>query len=98
MWFGIESTVPIGPPGFFATVLTGLGVLPTNTVMGGDDVESDAGGALRASLLGVLVRTGKYRPEAVAASGVESTVTVDSVADVPARLGALGDGVQVCKP
>jgi hypothetical protein len=35
MWLGIESTVPIGPPGFFATVLTGLGVLPTNTVMCG---------------------------------------------------------------
>ena len=75
-------------PAFFATVLTGLGVRPADAVMVGDDVESDVGGALRAGLAGVLVRTGKYRPEAVAASGVEPTATVDSIADVPALLGA----------
>ena len=46
------------------------------------------GGALRAGLAGVLVRTGKYRPDAVAASGVEPTATVDSIADVPALLSA----------
>jgi len=75
-------------PAFFATVLAGLGARPADAVMVGDDVESDVGGALRAGLAGVLVRTGKYRPEAVAASGVEPTATVDSIADVPALLGA----------
>jgi HAD superfamily hydrolase (TIGR01458 family) len=75
-------------PAFFATVLAGLGARATDAVMVGDDVESDIGGALRAGLAGVLVRTGKYRPEAVAASGVEPTATVDSIADVPALLGA----------
>ena len=75
-------------PAFFATVLAGLGVRPENAVMVGDDVESDVGGALRAGLAGVLVRTGKHRPEAVAASGVEPTATVDSIADVPVLLGA----------
>jgi HAD superfamily hydrolase (TIGR01458 family) len=75
-------------PAFFATVLAGLGARATDAVMVGDDVESDVGGALRAGLAGVLVRTGKYRPEAVAASGVEPTATVDSIADVPALLGA----------
>lgn len=75
-------------PAFFATVLTGLAVPAADAVMVGDDVESDVGGALRAGLAGVLVRTGKYRPEAVAASGVEPTATVDSIADVPALLGA----------
>ena len=75
-------------PAFFATVLAGLGVPAADAVMVGDDVESDVGGALRAGLAGVLVRTGKYRPEAVAASGVEPTATVDSIADVPALLGA----------
>jgi ribonucleotide monophosphatase NagD (HAD superfamily) len=54
--------------------------------MVGDDVESDVGGAMRAGLAGVLVRTGKYRPEAVAASGIKPTATVDSVADVPTLL------------
>ena len=74
-------------PAFFATVLAGLGVGPGAAVMVGDDVESDVGGALRAGLAGVLVRTGKYRPEVVEASGVEPTATVASIADVPALLG-----------
>jgi ribonucleotide monophosphatase NagD (HAD superfamily) len=73
-------------PAFFAAVLAGLGVRPADVVMVGDDVESDVGGAMRAGLAGVLVRTGKYRPEAVAASGIKPTATVDSVADVPTLL------------
>jgi HAD superfamily hydrolase (TIGR01458 family) len=75
-------------PAFFTTVLAGLGARPEDAVMVGDDVESDVGGALRAGLAGVLVRTGKYRPETVAASGVEPTATVASIADVPELLGA----------
>jgi HAD superfamily hydrolase (TIGR01458 family) len=74
-------------PAFFATVLAGLQVSAGDAVMVGDDVESDVGGALRAGLAGVLVRTGKYRPEAVAASGVEPTATVDSIVNVPTLLG-----------
>ena len=86
---GCDAVVVGKPaPDFFATVLAGLGVRPADAVMVGDDVESDVGGALRAGLAGVLVRTGKYRSEAVAASGVEPTATVDSIADVPALLGA----------
>jgi phospholysine phosphohistidine inorganic pyrophosphate phosphatase len=75
-------------PAFFATVLAGLAVRAEDAVMVGDDVESDVGGALRAGLAGVLVRTGKYRADAVAASGVAPTATVDSIADVPALVGA----------
>ena len=33
--------------------------------MVGDDVESDVGGALRAGMAGILVRTGKFREESV---------------------------------
>lgn len=86
---GREAVVVGKPaPGFFATVLAGLGVDPADAVMVGDDVESDVGGALRAGLAGVLVRTGKYRAEAVAASGIEPTATVASIADVPPLIGA----------
>jgi ribonucleotide monophosphatase NagD (HAD superfamily) len=49
-------------------------------------VESDIGGAQRAGLAGVLVRTGKYREDAVAASGVAPTLTLDSIAALPAAL------------
>ena len=51
-----------------------------------DDVESDIGGAMRAGLAGILVRTGKYRDDAVRGSGVEPTITVDSIAAVPSLL------------
>jgi HAD superfamily hydrolase (TIGR01458 family) len=84
---GHEAFV-VGKPaaGFFATVLGELGVEPAAAVMIGDDVESDVGGALRAGLAGVLVRTGKYRAGAVRASGVHPTAVVDSIAGVPALL------------
>jgi len=59
---------------------------PEQAVMVGDAIESDIGGALGAGLDGVLVRTGKYRAEAVLASGIQPTATVDSIADVPGVL------------
>jgi HAD superfamily hydrolase (TIGR01458 family) len=84
---GCEAHV-VGKPAhaFFRHVLDGVGMGPDEAVMVGDDVESDVGGALRAGLAGVLVRTGKYREPAVVASGIEPSATVDSIADVPALL------------
>jgi HAD superfamily hydrolase (TIGR01458 family) len=84
---GREAVVVGKPaPAFFDAVLVGLDTAAAGAAMVGDDVESDIGGALRAGLAGILVRTGKYRAEVVAASGVRPTVTVDSIADVPALL------------
>ena len=74
-------------PGFFAAVLADLGVDPGAAAMIGDDIESDVGGALAAGLAGILVRTGKYRPEVVERSGVGPTLTLDTIADAPAALG-----------
>jgi len=75
-------------PGFFREVLAGLGLPPEAVAMVGDDVETDVGGALDAGLIAILVRTGKYRDDAVRASGIEPTATVDSIADVPDLLSA----------
>jgi HAD superfamily hydrolase (TIGR01458 family) len=79
----------VGKPSkdFFATILAGIPVEPAAAAMVGDDVESDIGGALGAGLAGILVRTGKYRDDALRDSGVEPTAVVDSIADVPALLG-----------
>jgi HAD superfamily hydrolase (TIGR01458 family) len=74
-------------PPFFAEVLDDLGAAPEQAAMVGDDIETDIGGALNAGLAGILVRTGKYREDAVKASGIEPTDTVASVADVPDLLG-----------
>lgn len=74
-------------PAFFAAGLDAVGVPAGDAVMVGDDIEADVGGALDAGLRGVLVRTGKFRAEHVAASGIEPSATVDSIADVPGLLG-----------
>jgi ribonucleotide monophosphatase NagD (HAD superfamily) len=57
--------------------------------MVGDDIESDIGGALRARLGAIPVRTGKCREDRVRESGIEVTVVVGSIADVPALFGCL---------
>jgi ribonucleotide monophosphatase NagD (HAD superfamily) len=44
------------------------------------------GGGLEAGIASVLVRTGRFEPAHVAASGVEPTATIDSIADLPALL------------
>ncbi|MFB9394253.1 HAD-IIA family hydrolase [Streptomyces coeruleoprunus] len=74
---------------FFATALAHLGAGPEETLMVGDDIESDVLAAQRHGIGGVLVRTGKYLPETHrAASGTPDHV-LDSVADVPALLERL---------
>jgi HAD superfamily hydrolase (TIGR01458 family) len=78
----------VGKPSkdFFATILAGIPLDPEHAAMVGDDVETDVGGALDAGLAGILVRTGKYRDDALRDSGIAPTAVVDSIADVPALL------------
>jgi HAD superfamily hydrolase (TIGR01458 family) len=89
---GREAYV-VGKParGFFAEVLRDLCLDAADAAMVGDDVESDVGGALRAGLHAILVRTGKYREDAVHASGIEPTATIATIAELPALL-VPGDG------
>ena len=86
---GREATV-VGKPSasFFELVLESLDSAPERAAMVGDDVETDVGGAIRAGLAGILVRTGKYRVDFVRSSGINPTATVDSIADVPDLLRA----------
>jgi HAD superfamily hydrolase (TIGR01458 family) len=84
---GREAAIVGKPaPEFFIVALADLQSRPENTLMVGDDVEADVGGALAAGLRAVLVRTGKYREDALEASGVTPTEIVDSIADVPALM------------
>jgi phospholysine phosphohistidine inorganic pyrophosphate phosphatase len=84
---GREAVVVGKPsPRFFAAALADLGADAADAVMVGDDVEADVGGALDAGLAGILVRTGKYREELVAASGVVPTATLASIVELPAWL------------
>lgn len=79
----------IGKPAksFFELAVNDMGLQPGEVAMVGDDVNSDIGGAQRAGMIGVLVRTGKYRPHLVEQSGVDPDFTIDSIADLPGLLG-----------
>lgn len=84
---GHEALVVGKPAGeFFAAALSDLGV--EHAVMVGDDVEADVGGAMDAGLPGILVRTGKFRHDALTAR-VTPTAIVDSILDVPELLERL---------
>jgi len=67
-------------PDFFHAAVASLGCSPADTVMIGDDAESDVGGALDAGLMGILVRTGKYTPGAEAVLGTPPTHIADDLA------------------
>jgi HAD superfamily hydrolase (TIGR01458 family) len=71
---------------FFAAALAAVGSDPSETVMVGDDIESDVLGGQRHGLGGVLVRTGKYRPESLGSASGTPEHVIGSVADLPALL------------
>jgi HAD superfamily hydrolase (TIGR01458 family) len=70
-------------PGFFSSALEGLGIPAADVAMVGDDIESDIGGAQRCGIRGILVRTGKFREDLLASSGVLPDLVIESVADLP---------------
>jgi HAD superfamily hydrolase (TIGR01458 family) len=83
---GRQATLAGKPAaGFFHAALASLGVAPREAAVVGDDLESDVGGGQAAGLKGILVRTGKYRPEDAARSTVRPDLELDSLADL-ARL------------
>jgi HAD superfamily hydrolase (TIGR01458 family) len=82
---GVEAQLAGKPSaGFFHAALSSLGLAPADgsSVMVGDDLWSDVEGPQRAGLEGWLVRTGKYREDVVAASGIVPDQTIDSIADI----------------
>lgn len=79
---GVTAEV-VGKPSaaFFHAAADALGVERSRVTVIGDDVESDVGGAIRAGLRGVLVRTGKYSAAAAAAAEVVPHAVVADVGE-----------------
>jgi HAD superfamily hydrolase (TIGR01458 family) len=78
-----KGAVVAGKPSraFYAAALRSLGVTPDGSAaMVGDDLWSDVQGAQRAGLQGWLVRTGKYRDDTLAESGIKPDRILESVA------------------
>ena len=84
---GVEAEV-VGKPSlaYFEAALAELDAEPGEAVMVGDDIDADIGGGQAAGLRTVLVRTGKFREETLAAADAKPDVVLDSIADVPAFL------------
>jgi HAD superfamily hydrolase (TIGR01458 family) len=81
-----ERAVVVGKPeeAFFRIAMEDLGVGAGEIAMVRDDVEADVAGAKRAGLLGIQVRTGKWRLDA---EDGEADLVLDSVAGLPEALG-----------
>lgn len=74
-------------PDFFEQALHELGIDRAQVAMVGDDVVNDVLAAQGHNIVGVLVHTGKYRPEVVARQQEQPDHEIDSFAAVPALLG-----------
>jgi HAD superfamily hydrolase (TIGR01458 family) len=84
---GVEAEVVGKPsPAYFAAALAELGAEAGEAVMVGDDIDADIGGAKSAGMRAVLVRTGKFREEALADAEAKPDGVVPSIADVPGFL------------
>jgi phospholysine phosphohistidine inorganic pyrophosphate phosphatase len=83
-----REAVVVGKPAeeFFLAAMADMEL--ERAIMVGDDAEADVGGAMAAGLPGVLVRTGKYREDALMAR-VTPTAIVDSIKDVPSLLARI---------
>lgn len=74
----------IGKPSarFFEIALNDIGVDARKAIMVGDDIVNDIYGAQNAGLKALLVKTGKYREDKVAESGIEPDCIIESVAEL----------------
>jgi HAD superfamily hydrolase (TIGR01458 family) len=80
----IEATVLGKPsPAFFEAAIAALDAEPELTWMVGDDLDLDIAGAQRYGLKTVLVRTGKFRPDALDRSTVVPDAVISSIAFLP---------------
>jgi len=80
---GIEPLV-LGKPAvpFFEAALRTLGASAGDTLMIGDDIRGDIGGARDAGVGGILVRTGKFRLDDLKGD-IRPVAVLDSIADLP---------------
>ncbi len=85
-----KQAVIIGKPSadFFNMALNDLSLPADAVAIVGDDIDSDINGGQTAGLTGILVKTGKYRKEYAAKSGVHADFIIDSIAELPDLLNS----------
>jgi HAD superfamily hydrolase (TIGR01458 family) len=70
-------------PAYFDAACRALDAEPSMTWMVGDDLETDVAGARGVGMRAVLVRTGKFRPDAVETSRIQPDGIVSSISHLP---------------
>jgi HAD superfamily hydrolase (TIGR01458 family) len=82
------DAIVLGKPStpYFAAALEALDADAELTWMVGDDIDADIRGAQAHGMKTVLVRTGKFRPDAVERSQVRPDAIVSSIAQLPGWL------------
>ena len=84
---GVDATVLGKPsPSYFAAALDALDAEPELTWLVTDDVDADVRGARLFGMKTALVRTGKFRPEALEAAEASPDIVVSSLAQFPELL------------
>jgi ribonucleotide monophosphatase NagD (HAD superfamily) len=83
----VEATV-LGKPSaaFFSAALDALDAEPELTWLVTDDVDADVRGARLFGMKTALVRTGKFRPEALESADTTPDIVVSSLAHFPTLL------------
>jgi HAD superfamily hydrolase (TIGR01458 family) len=79
------EAIVLGKPStaYFEAALEALDADANMTWMVGDDIEADIGGAQAHGMKTILVRTGKFRPDAVERGRIRPDAIVSSIAQVP---------------
>jgi HAD superfamily hydrolase (TIGR01458 family) len=80
---GKTATI-VGKPSktFFELALRDMGLRADQVAMIGDDILTDIGGARTMGMKGILVRTGKYREDAMVNAAVKPSCVIDSIAQL----------------
>ena len=73
-------------PDFFDMALREIRASPDETAMIGDDIDTDVGGAQNADMMGILVRTGKYREEVAEYSNIIPDLILESIAELRSHI------------
>lgn len=76
-----KTAVVMGKPNpfFFEMALRDLRLSPEAVAMVGDDIEADVWGAQAIGMKGVLVKSGKYRPELAAKTGIQPDLELETI-------------------
>jgi len=79
-----RTAMIVGKPSktFFELALRDMGLRADQVAMIGDDILTDIGGARSIGMQGILVRTGKYRKEALDNAVIKPGFIIDSIAQL----------------